>query len=568
MRWNSSFLTSLLERGEIALAPRCTVDSSFSSTAMSSSSPASLRPLLTRSSVPTTCSRRARSRPSSCACSGVFQIAGIFQLAADFGQPFALECRTQRNLLSASLRSVRSSRERRMWIDFHGTLELAGSRSDGDGSTARACGRSTTCACQAAEHDLQILHHQLQALGAVVLIDVQPVGELDPRIAAARAAHRRDRNGGRRSLRTPGRRRRALRASDGARRARARCGPRSGRRTAARETPVPRARPRAAGARRRASARPAPALRRSARCRSYPRRSSSDALRHRTRAKLFQAGRRQRQTRRHRVAAEFLDQSRMPRRDGIEHVANVHAGTERAEPFSVVSSARANAITGRCTRSLTREATSPTTPWCQDSSNRHRPSGSSRILGAHVGDREHRLLLHLLLELAPILIQLRQARSEQARRSARRPSAGTGCRSTCRRAGRPHSVAGRPGSPDRRPSTIAGRTFADSSSARMPAMTATGTNAPQPLMHEHAIVAIQRHEIGDRAERDQIEQLGDRRRVRAPARATASPASAPPSGRTRRRRRRAPCSETHRPATFGFTMAVAAGSVAAADDDR
>src|SRR6185503_10704506 len=45
-------------------------------TAMFNNSPASFRPLPTRSSVLTTCSRRARSRPSSWALSGVFQIAG------------------------------------------------------------------------------------------------------------------------------------------------------------------------------------------------------------------------------------------------------------------------------------------------------------------------------------------------------------------------------------------------------------------------------------------------------------------------------------------------------------
>ena len=39
-----------------------------------------------------------------------------------------------------------------------------------------------------------------------------------------------------------------------------------------------------------------------------------------------------------------------------------HSGTERAEPLSDAASARASAITGRWTRSLTREATRPTTP--------------------------------------------------------------------------------------------------------------------------------------------------------------------------------------------------------------
>src|SRR5687768_15806022 len=75
MRLNSSCLTS---RSSVARSRStdCAVDSSFSSTARFNSSPASLRPLVTRSSVPTTCSRRARSRPSSCALSGVFQIAG------------------------------------------------------------------------------------------------------------------------------------------------------------------------------------------------------------------------------------------------------------------------------------------------------------------------------------------------------------------------------------------------------------------------------------------------------------------------------------------------------------
>ena len=47
--------------------------------------------------------------------------------------------------------------------------------------------------------------------------------------------------------------------------------------------------------------------------------------------------------------------------------------TERAEPRKLASSATAKAITGRRTRSFTRLATNPTTPWCQLSSNRHTP---------------------------------------------------------------------------------------------------------------------------------------------------------------------------------------------------
>ena len=40
---------------------------------------------------------------------------------------------------------------------------------------------------------------------------------------------------------------------------------------------------------------------------------------------------------------------------------------------------------------------------------------------------------------------------------------------------------------------------------------ASGANAANALRHQHAIVHIERHEIGDRAERDEVEEIRDRR---------------------------------------------------------
>ena len=115
-------LEVLLDPPQYPSPPRARWIRRSSSTAIVEQLTASLSPLRIRSSVPTICSSFARSRPSSCALSGVFQIAGIFQFATDFRRAVRSWCRSQRNLLSASLRSERSSMRPADVIDFHWRL--------------------------------------------------------------------------------------------------------------------------------------------------------------------------------------------------------------------------------------------------------------------------------------------------------------------------------------------------------------------------------------------------------------------------------------------------------------
>ena len=54
-----------------------------------------------------------------------------------------------------------------------------------------------------------------------------------------------------------------------------------------------------------------------------------------------------------------------------------------------------------------------------------------------------------------------------------------------------------------------GERFATSSNARIPGRAAARANTAQPLRNEHAIVVIERNHIGNRAERNQIEIIGE-----------------------------------------------------------
>ena len=59
-------------------------------------------------------------------------------------------------------------------------------------------------------------------------------------------------------------------------------------------------------------------------------------------------------------------------------------------------------------------------------------------------------------------------------------------------------------------------------SAAMPGCRPAGADALQSLRHQHAVVVVEPHDVGDRAERDEVEQRIEpwlRRRVEAAARA-------------------------------------------------
>ena len=109
----------------------------------------------------------------------------------------------------------------------------------------------------------------------------------------------------------------------------------------------------------------------------------------------------------------------MTRRDRVEHVADVHAG-DRAR----------RALQRRCVRARQRDhrtmhaildARSHQTdhtlmPGLVEQAQTER---QRRIFGAHVRDREHRFLLHLQLELATVVIELREPRREHRAPSSR-----------------------------------------------------------------------------------------------------------------------------------------------------
>ena len=48
-----------------------------------------------------------------------------------------------------------------------------------------------------------------------------------------------------------------------------------------------------------------------------------------------------------------------------------------------------------------------------------------------------------------------------------------------------------------------------------PVVAARARSAPQPFLHQDAVVAVERHQVGHRAERDQVEQVRDGRLARA-----------------------------------------------------
>ena len=59
--------------------------------------------------------------------------------------------------------------------------------------------------------------------------------------------------------------------------------------------------------------------------------------------------------------------------------------------------------------------------------------------------------------------------------------------------------------------SVGHRAFADLEQRANARHRAPGADAPDALRHQHAIVHVERHEIGDRAERDEVEEIRDRR---------------------------------------------------------
>src|SRR3979490_636796 len=169
--------------------------------------------------------------------------------------------------------------------------------------------------------------------------------------------------------------------------------------------------------------------------------------------------------------------------------------TERAEPRRLTASAIAKAITGRRTRSFTRLATNPTTPWCQLSSNRHTPlrcgapgPGSARqrtapLLVGPLEPRRERLgggevIGEKALDADGHVVD--PAGGVQARRHAKGEIGG---------------------------GEIVRRAAGNAQQRTDAGPAASGANAPQPLRDQYAVIGIERHDVGDRAERHQVQQV-------------------------------------------------------------
>ena len=254
----------------------------------------------------------------------------------------------------------------------------------------------------------------------------------------------------------------------------------------------------------------------------------------------------------------------MPRRNGVEHVADMHA-VHRARRTLQRGRVRARERDHRPMHAILDarrdEADHALVPGLVEQAQTER---QRRILGAHVRDREHRLLLHLQLELAAILVQLREARREQPRRfGVVRQQALNADRHVVEPAGRVQS----------RPDLIA-EIGCDALRRRRGSPLPAAREPRRSNARRECAAAPDARARGccDRAARDPRSVPSATRSSRSATgaaaactgRASASRASAPPSGRTRRRRRRAPCWEMNRPARSDSRCAVAAGSVGGA----
>ncbi len=155
-----------------------------------------------------------------------------------------------------------------------------------------------------------------------------------------------------------------------------------------------------------------------------------------------------------------------------------------------------------------REATSPTTPWCQSGWYRHGPHGSASSARSDCCHQPQRFLLHAALDVAAFAVPRVELGGHLAR--ARRilleqaadaepdivePAGGVDARAhreaeigtdrACGTAARELQQRAHPGAP------------------------ASGADALQPLAHEDAVVGIERDHVGHGAQRHQVEQLAE-----------------------------------------------------------
>ena len=204
---------------------------------------------------------------------------------------------------------------------------------------------------------------------------------------------------------------------------------------------------------------------------------------------------------RHGVAAALDGE---PGLDGGAHgAAEIDPGTERPEPVAVPSGLRANAKAGRPKRSFRRAATRPTMPGCHSAERGHderaRPgSPSSSAQGLRLGVLDRRLLDRLALAVEAVELggeargECGSSRQEQPRSQRRVADPPAGIDPRPERDSRDASIRARPRGRRRRaaPRARPGRRDA---------------HHREPLAHEGAVEAGERHHVRDGGERHEVE---------------------------------------------------------------
>ena len=232
----------------------------------------------------------------------------------------------------------------------------------------------------------------------------------------------------------------------------------------------------------------------------------------------------------HRVAAELVEQTGMTGGDRVEDVAHVnarHRAGRALDPARLFGGRERNHGPVQSLLDPRRDepdhALVPAVVVHADA-GRH-VARESRQLRVELCQRFE---LHLRFELASIGVELREAPGEFTRRGRIVGQQAVDAQSHVLEASggvEPRAGLKREVLADHSGERAAGRF----EQCPQPGRTATRTDATQPLRHQDAIVEVERHHVGDRAERNEIEQVG---RIRGLA--VAQPARLPHASRQRR----------------------------------
>ena len=189
----------------------------------------------------------------------------------------------------------------------------------------------------------------------------------------------------------------------------------------------------------------------------------------------------------------------------------------------------------------------PTTPWCQSGLKKVQPAASPELRRPR-----QRLLQHLGLDVAPLAVQ--PVELLRAVRCARLVVGDQALDAEAHVGEAPGGVEARPGDEAEVEARGLGERPAGGAQQRRDAgRAAPGAQALQALRDQVAVVRVERHHVGDGAERDQVGERGEVGLLLLAERfrVGAAPRAARASRRTSRRRRRAPWKGTRSPAGSG-----------------